>query len=63
MRLHRIKGSEAFDYSDRRLAPAYGSIRTFSGRRLHRFRSLRQVWPLIFPLAAVVGAIIGRSLA
>jgi hypothetical protein len=62
MSFHHIKGSEAFAYSDRRLSPAYGSLRTFSGRRVHRFRNLRQAWPLLFPIAAVVGAMIGRGL-
>jgi hypothetical protein len=58
----RIKGSEAFAYSDRRLSPAYGSMRSFSGRRLHRFRAVRQAWPLLFPIAALIGAMIGRTL-
>jgi len=62
MSLHHIRGSEAFAYSDRQLSPAFGSMRTFSGRRLHRFRNLRQAWPLLFPIAAVVGAVIGHGL-
>ena len=62
MGFHRIVGSEAFAYSDRRLPPAYGALRSFSGRRLHRYRTLRQAWPLIFPVAAVVGALIGHNL-
>jgi hypothetical protein len=62
MSFHHIKGSEAFAYSDRRLSPAYGSLRSFSGPRLHRFRNLRQAWPLLFPIAAAVGAMIGRGL-
>jgi hypothetical protein len=62
MRFHDIKGSEAFAYSDRRFTPGFGSMSAFSGRRVHRFRNLRQAWPLLFPLAAVVGAMIGRGL-
>jgi hypothetical protein len=62
MRIHRISGSEAFAYSDRRLSPAFGALRRFNGPRLRRFRNLRQAWPLLFPLAAVVGAMIGRGL-
>jgi hypothetical protein len=62
MGLHRIIGSEAFAYSDRRLSPAFGALRTFHGRRVHRFRRLRQAWPLLLPLAAVVGVVIGRSI-
>ncbi len=60
MRAHKIVGSEAFAYSDHRLGPAYGSLRSFSGPRLHRFRNLRQAWPMVFALAALVGAMIGR---
>ncbi len=62
MSFHHIKGSEAFAYSDRRLSPAFGALHTFSGRRVHRFRNFRQAWPLLFPIAAVVGAMIGRGL-
>ena len=62
MRVHRIIGSEAFAYSDRRLSPAFGSLRRFNGPRLRRFRNFRQAWPLLFPIAAVIGALIGRGL-
>ena len=62
MRFHHIKGSEAFAYSDRRLTPAFGALHGFSGPRVHRFRNLRQAWPLLFPMAALVGAMIGRGL-
>ncbi len=62
MSLHHIKGSEAFAYSDRRLTPAFGALQNFSGRRVHRFRNLRQAWPLLFPIAAAVGVLIGRGL-
>jgi hypothetical protein len=62
MARHRIKGSEAFAYSDHALSPAFGALQSFSGPRRHRFRNLRQAWPLLFPLAAVVGALIGRGL-
>jgi hypothetical protein len=58
----RISGTEAFAYSDRRLSPAFGALQSFHGPRLHRFRNLRQAWPLLFPIAAVVGAMIGRGL-
>lgn len=60
MRIHKIVGSEAFAYSDHRLGPAYGSLRRFSGPRLHRFRSLRQAWPMMFAVAALAGVLIGR---
>jgi hypothetical protein len=62
MSRHRIKGSEAFAYSDHRFSPAYGSLVTFGGAKRRRFRNLRQAWPLLFPLAALVGALIGRGL-
>lgn len=62
MRIHRIIGSEAFAYSDRRLSPAFGALQSFNRPRLRRFRHLRQAWPLLFPVAAVVGALIGRGI-
>ncbi len=62
MGMHRIAGSEAFAYSDRRLSPAFGALHRFSGPRRRRFRTLRKAWPLVFPLAALVGAVIGRGL-
>jgi hypothetical protein len=60
MRFHKIVGSEAFAYSDHRLSPAHGALRSFSGRRLHRFRTLRRAWPVLFLVAALIGAAIGR---
>ena len=62
MSRHHIKGSEAFAYSDHRLSPAYGSLVSFNGFRRRRFKALRQAWPLLFPVAAIVGAMIGRGL-
>jgi hypothetical protein len=62
MKTRRIIGSEAFAYADHRLPPAHGALRRFSGRRGRRRRHLQRSWPLLFPLAAIIGMVIGRTI-
>ena len=49
---HRIIGSEAFDYVDHRLPPAWGSMSSFRSARLKQVYVPLWVWPI---LAACLG--------